>query len=218
MCSRLTSVDPNAFLMCSIVFSLDACRSKCVSCMFKCALARRPCIQMRFPCAQKCSRLTPVDRNAFLMCSNPLSLDACRSKCVSYVFKCALARRLSIQMRFLCGQVCSRSTPVNPNAFPMCSNALSLDACRFKCVSYVLTCALARRLPIDMRCLCVQMCSRSTPADPNAFLMCSNVLSLGACRSFGRAKANDLSQPGDPRNFQNSSKLIQHYLHDLITS
>ena len=30
MCSRSTSVDPNACLMCSDVFSLDACLSKCV--------------------------------------------------------------------------------------------------------------------------------------------------------------------------------------------
>ena len=51
------------------------------------------------------------------------------------MFISALARRPSIQMRFLCVQMCSRSTPVDPNAFLMCSNALSLDACRSKCVS-----------------------------------------------------------------------------------
>ena len=48
--------------------------------------------------------------------------------------ECVLARRLSIQMRFLCAQMSSRSTPVDQNAFLMCSNALSLDACLSKCV------------------------------------------------------------------------------------
>ena len=52
--------------------------------------------------------------------------------------KCAvaLARRLSIQMRFLCDQMRSRSTPVDPNAFPLCSDAFSLDASRSKCVAW----------------------------------------------------------------------------------
>ena len=49
----------------SNVISLDARRSKCVFHMLRCALARRPSIQMRFSCAQRCSRLTPVDLNAF---------------------------------------------------------------------------------------------------------------------------------------------------------
>ena len=50
--------------------------------------------------AQMRSRSTPVDPNAFPMCSDALSLDPRRSKRVSYVLKCALARRPSIQMRF----------------------------------------------------------------------------------------------------------------------
>ena len=37
---------------------------------------------MHVPDAQMCSRWTPVDPNAFPLCSKVLSLDACRSKCV----------------------------------------------------------------------------------------------------------------------------------------
>ena len=122
--------------------------------------------------AHICSRSTPVDPNAFSTCSNVLSHEARRSKCVSHVLKCALARRLSIQMRFLCAQMRSRSTPVYPNAFLMCSNVLSLDACRSKCVSGVLKCDPARRLSIQMSFQYVQMRSRSTPVDPNAFREC----------------------------------------------
>ena len=62
-----------------------------------------------------------------------LSIDACRPKCISGVLKYALARRLSILMCFRSDEMRSRSTPVEPNAFPIRSNALSLDACRPKC-------------------------------------------------------------------------------------
>ena len=99
---------------------------------------------------------------------NALSLVACRSKCVPYILGCALARRLSTQMRLLCAQMCSRSTPVEPNAFPRCADALSLDACRSKCTPYVFRCALAVRLSTQMRFQCAQMSSRPTPAYPNA--------------------------------------------------
>ena len=125
-------------------FSLDACRSKCISYVLRCALARRLSIQMHLLCAQRRSRSTPIDPNAFPVCSNVLSLDACRSKCVSNVLKCALARRLSIQMHLPCARMRSPSTPVDPNAFPVCSDVLSLDACRSKCISYVLRCAFKR--------------------------------------------------------------------------
>ena len=67
------------------------------------------------------------------------------------MMRCALARRLSIQMCFPYAQMRSRSTRVGPNAFPICSGALSLDACRPKCVSCALNFAFARRLPIQMR-------------------------------------------------------------------
>ena len=60
-------------------------------------------------CVQFHSCSTPVDPNAFPKCSNVFSLNACRSKCVSDVLMCVLARRLSIQMRFLYAQMCSRS-------------------------------------------------------------------------------------------------------------
>ena len=150
---------------------------------FRCALVRRPPIQMRFLCTQMRSRSTPADPNAFPLCSGALWLDACRSKCDSCVVRCALARRLSIQMRFLCGQMCFRLALVNPNVFLKCSDVLSLCACRSEFVSYVFRCALARRLSIKMCFLCGQMCFRSTPVYQNAFAMCSDVLSLDACRS-----------------------------------
>ena len=130
---RSTFVDPNAFLTLSNALALGACRAKCFSGMLKCALARRPSIQMRLRSAEMRSRSTPDDPNAFLIRSNALSLDACRSKCVSYVLRYALARRLSTQMLVESVERRSRPTPVDPNAFPVRSNALSFDACRSKC-------------------------------------------------------------------------------------
>ena len=73
--------------------------------------------------------------NAITTGSHALSLDVFRSKCVSCVVRCALARRLSIQTRFLCARIRFRSTVVDPNAIPVWSDALSLDACRSKCIS-----------------------------------------------------------------------------------
>ena len=95
-------------------------------------------IHTRLRCAQNRSCSTLVDRLVFLRCSNLFSLRV---------------------------HICSRSTPVGPNAFPMCSDALSLDACRSKCVSGVVRCALARRLSTQMRFVCAQVCSRSTPVN-----------------------------------------------------
>ena len=63
---------------------------------------------------------------------------------------------LEVGMHLLYSQMCSRSTPVDPNAFSTCSSVLSLDARRSKCVSHVLKCALARRLSIEMRFLCLK--------------------------------------------------------------
>ena len=79
---------------------------------------------------------------------NALSLDACRSKRISHVPGCALARHPPVRMRFLRGQMRFRSAPVDPIAFPMCSGMLSFDACRSRCKSYVVRCALARQLSI----------------------------------------------------------------------
>ena len=101
----------------------------------------------------------------------------------------AVARRLSIQMRSPCSQTRSRSTRADPNAFPMCADALSLDARRTKCVSYVLRCALARHLPINMCFLSAQMRSRSTLVDPNAFTMYSDALQVGQA-PFGTESIN----------------------------
>ena len=75
-------------------------------------------IRKHLICAQNRSRSTLVDRIVFLIRSNICSL------CVHFL---------------------SRSTPVNQNAPSFCSNVLSLDARRSKCVSYVLKGALARR-------------------------------------------------------------------------
>ena len=129
------------------------CKSSCGICSVH-ILESRMC-QTGFPNVQEC---VLARRLSIQMLKNVLSLDACRPKCVSYVLKCALARRLSIKTRFLYDQMRSRSTPVNPNAFPMCSNVLSLDACKSKCVSYVLKCVLARSLSIQMR-LALGMCT-----------------------------------------------------------
>ena len=95
------------------------------------------------------SRSTPVDPNECRMCSNVLSHHARRSKCGSYVLKCALARRPSVQMRFLYAELWSRSTPVDPNALPRCSNVLSLDACRFKICFLCVSKAMVYVLHID---------------------------------------------------------------------
>ena len=113
----------------------------------------------RLLCAQMRSHWTPVDQNACSMCSDALSLDARQSKCVSYVLRCALARRLPIHMRFIYAQMRSRSTPVYPFAFPMCSDVLSLDACLSKCISYVLRCALKR----SEKCPCPSRAKKVNP-------------------------------------------------------
>ena len=99
----------------------------------KCAPARRLSSQMHFGIVEIRFRSTLVDPNAFLTLSNALALGACRAKCFSGMLKCALARRPSIQMRLRSADMRSRSTPDDPNAFPIRSNALSLDACRSKC-------------------------------------------------------------------------------------
>ena len=84
---RATGADPHAFPICSKSLSLDARRWNCVSELFKSIL---------------------------VICSNLLSLDARRSKCVSHVIKSALARRLSIEMRF-CLNVYMASKMVCPD-------------------------------------------------------------------------------------------------------
>ena len=70
---------------------------------------------------------------------------------MSVVPKRALARRMPSQMHFRTTEMRSRSTPVDPNAFPECRNALSLDACQPKRLSDTIKYALARRLSIKMR-------------------------------------------------------------------
>ena len=89
-------------------------------------------IRTRVRCAQNRSCSTLVDRIVFLRCSNLFSLRVC---------------------------ICSRSTPVCPNAFPMCSDALSLDARRSKCVAHVLRCVLKR----FQKCPCPSRAKKGNP-------------------------------------------------------
>ena len=113
--SRLTPVCPNALFVCK-----------------KHSLGRHLSIQMHFRYAKTRSPSKPVNQNALATCTNALSLDACRSKCVFGLQKRSLARRLSVQMHFRHAKSRSRLTPVNPNALAMCAGALSLDACRVR--------------------------------------------------------------------------------------
>ena len=85
---------------------------------------------------QVCSRSTPVDPNACF----PNAQGCSHSTPV-----CALARRLSIQMRLPNAQACSRSTPV---------------------------CDRARRLSLQMPFPHVQACSRSRPVCALARRLC----------------------------------------------
>ena len=153
------------------------------------------------------------------MCSDVLSLDVCLSKCVSYVVRCAFARRLSIKMRFLCVQMCSRSTPVYPNAFPMLSVVLSLDACRSKCVSYVFRCALARRPPIKMRFPCVQKLWEGAPGFENGLIRiwtrsCPNeAIWKQICQSFRIKKSHTPSSPSFSAVFPSATR--QRLIHQI---
>ena len=119
MRSRSTPGDPNAFLIHSNALPLDACRPKCISGMLKYALARRLSIQklnltsdtFKFALARRLST-----QMQFGIAKDTPNLGARRSKRVSGMSKCALARRPSIQTRFRYAQTRSRSTPVDPNA------------------------------------------------------------------------------------------------------
>ena len=101
--------------------------------------------------------------NAFRLTFNVVSLDTCRPKCISGVLKCALARRLTIQMPFWHSQMRSRSTPVEPN--------------RKEKTTWLKRCSrtLARRLSIqnDVDRMTQMVCfySRPTPVDPNRCLI-----------------------------------------------
>ena len=94
------------------------------------------------------------------------------------MLRCAFAPRSSVQMRFRCARMSSRSTSVNPNELPKCLNAFSLDAGQSKCVSD----ALARRLLILMRFRFAKMSSRLTPVNPNELPKCLHTQSLDAGR------------------------------------
>ena len=74
----------------------------------------------------------PIDPDECSMCSNVLSLHACRSKYISGAQNCAVTRRLSLQMQLRYTKMHSGLTPVSPNDCFTCSNVLSLDTCRSK--------------------------------------------------------------------------------------
>ena len=141
MCSKSLSLDArrsncasemliSEFIVHSYLLSFDARRSKCLSYFLRCALARHLSIQMRVLWVRVRSRSTLVYPNALPVWSDALLSDTCRSKCVFYFARCALARRLSIQMRFLYGQACSRLTLVGPIPLPTLLSVPSLDASR----------------------------------------------------------------------------------------
>ena len=153
--SRSTPVDPNAYPICSVVFSLDPRQSECVVYVPGCVFVRRLSIQTRFMHAGVRSRSTHTDPNAFPTCLNALSLNTRRSKHFFRMLKCALARPQSVQMRFL-----------------LLKQVLSLDAYQSKRIFRMPKCALARPPPIQMRCTCAQVCSRCTPVAPNARHAC----------------------------------------------
>ena len=64
--------------------------------------------------------------------------------------KCALARHLSIQTTLLRAECYYRSTPVDQKACPACSSLLTPNACRSRCISCLIRCALARAPSIQM--------------------------------------------------------------------
>ena len=110
-------------------------------------------------------------------------------------------------------QMCSRSTPVGPNAWSALgilflssgsySGVFSLGACRSKCIvdagstAFVdrkpLGCALARRLSVQIHCRrwkhcfrgaeAARMRSRSTPVGPNAWSTLETLFSSSGSRS-----------------------------------
>ena len=132
--------------------------------MFQCTFYIQGCAQwsysvLCFVSARIAIRLTLVERNAFMHGQDVKVLEHSRMQIVhqtnARIRKCTC--RSDRASRLLCAQMRSHSTPVDQNACSMCSDALSLDARQSKCVSYVLRCALARRLPIQMRILCAQM-------------------------------------------------------------
>ena len=91
-----------------------------------------------------CSRSTSVDPNDVAVRCCLLSLDPCRSKRMCETLEYAPARLLPIQMHVLYVRICSRSTPVDPNACLTCSNVLSLDPRRSKCASFLFEYAFVR--------------------------------------------------------------------------
>ena len=91
---------------------------------------------------------TFVDSNALPVCSNELSPDDCRFKCITEVLRCALACSWSIQMRSVCAYLRSHLAQVDPDVFLVLLDALLLVAHGSKCVFDALKWNLARSLSI----------------------------------------------------------------------
>ena len=117
------------------------------------------------------------------------ALSEARTGCLATLIFVVFQRRLTqnvdkrssksqsilLQIKSSQTRLCFRSTPADPNAFPVCSKVLSLDDFRFKSVFYAFKYAFVRRSSIQMRFLCAQTCSRSTAVDQNAYSICLRV-------------------------------------------
>ena len=123
-----------------------------------------------------------------------LSLDACRSKCVSRHNRCSKMLQVgspnhgSVHTEMWQSMVPSNLCVPNGSSL-LAPSSTHIALARRPSIQMrllVLRDALARRLLKKMRFLCVQLHSRSTPANQNAFPICSAALSFGARRRGGQ--------------------------------
>ena len=137
-----------------------------VSDTLKCALARRLSIQTTFLRAECYSRSTRADPNVCPIYPKVLSPDTCRSRCISYLFKCALTRPPPTQICVPCVRMCSRTMPVDPDACLICSNMFPLDPHRPKRVFSLFKYVFARRQSFQthlLRAECGLLCLPWSP-------------------------------------------------------
>ena len=95
-----------------------------------------------------------------------LSLDACRSKCVSRRNRCSKMLQVGSPNHGSVHTEMWQSMVPSNLCVPNGSSLLAPSSTH-----------IARRPSIQMRLLCAQIRSRSTSAEENAFLMCSDALS-----------------------------------------
>ena len=106
----------------------------------------------------------------------------------------ALARRLSIKMTFAYAQMRSRSTPAVPNAFPIRSNALSLDENSVSSVDHAfgptgvererIRAASARRKQCSQLQQCIWTDRRRARAHPSSFRSTKTVFPASTMHAF----------------------------------